>query len=598
MNFADFLAAPEIVRRLTSQDAFENETVTFTCTVQNVNNTNEDESYSIVWFFNDQQIKSNSEKYSIDENPKTGICLLTIRRITPEDEGAYRCVATNKFGSSVTTGFLAVLRRKRSHSPSPSRNASPSRSLSPSNSRVPDRSVSPLRYINLPVSKLARVTEELESLINPTASIVHEEEEEEEEKEKEKEKEKKSIEKPEEIESSIQQVQPAITKIAEPEESIVLPQVLIPTPITTTTVEENKLDVLKTEEQEKPTIVTKLSSVIRINEGEDLDVSCSIVGNPEPVIHWTKDNVDIREDHRVDIYSDRGVHHLEISEILMSDQGLYTIHAENSLGKIHAECRIEVIENIDKMKRLKVEGLLAYGVRQPTYKAPEFLIKPSNRTVHEGEQFQIFAKVIGNPAPQVVWIRLGKPLEDDGYHRIYDRNGENYFEIPKISILDSGEYSCIATNMMGAVYSTFTVCVEAMTEPESTSSEVEERSTNVSDVDANAIEDYPQSIATQLIDKHVRQHRQSKLSDQSDIEYFLSNFMLKDDFRDEARDVSMNKGDIVEIIDIDKKEKWLVRNKKNLNQICYVPPDYLEMIPDTDINLINNDLTTVDSNQQ
>jgi len=33
--------------------------------------------------------------------------------------------------------------------------------------------------------------------------------------------------------------------------------------------------------------------------------------------------------------------------------------------------------------------------RQQTYKAPEFLIKPSNRTVHEGEQFQIFSKVIG-----------------------------------------------------------------------------------------------------------------------------------------------------------------------------------------------------------
>ncbi|CAF2530540.1 unnamed protein product [Rotaria sp. Silwood2] len=246
MNFADFLAAPEIVRRLTSQDAFENETVTFTCTVQNVNSTNDDESYSITWFFGDQQIKLNNEKYSVDENPKTGICLLTIRHITAEDEGAYRCVATNKYGSSVTTGFLAVLRRKRSHSPSPSRNASPSRSLSPSSSRVPDRSVSPLRYINLPVSKLARVTEELESLINPTASIVHEEEEEEDEDEEEKEKEEqKSIEKPEEIQSSIQQVQPAITKIVEPEESIVLPHVLIPTPITT--VEEDKSDVLKTE---------------------------------------------------------------------------------------------------------------------------------------------------------------------------------------------------------------------------------------------------------------------------------------------------------------------------------------------------------------
>jgi hypothetical protein len=86
-------------------------------------------------------------------------------------------------------------------------------------------------------------------------------------------------------------------------------------------------------------------------------------GIPEPVIHWTKDNVDIREDHRIDIYSDRGTHHLEISEVLTTDQGLYTIHAENILGKINAECRIEVIENVDKVKRLKVEGLFAYGSR-------------------------------------------------------------------------------------------------------------------------------------------------------------------------------------------------------------------------------------------
>lgn len=31
------------------------------------------------------------------------------------------------------------------------------------------------------------------------------------------------------------------------------------------------------------------------------------------------------------------------------------------------------------------------------------------------------------------------------------------------------------------------------------------------------MEDFPQSIASQLIDKHVRQHRQLKLSDQSDV---------------------------------------------------------------------------------
>jgi hypothetical protein len=106
----DFLAAPEIVRRLTSQDAFENETVTFSCTVQTVD---EDEPYTIQWLFNDKQIDTNIDKYTVDGNVKTGICLLTIRTITIDDEGPYRCVATNKFGSSLTTAFLAVLRKCR-----------------------------------------------------------------------------------------------------------------------------------------------------------------------------------------------------------------------------------------------------------------------------------------------------------------------------------------------------------------------------------------------------------------------------------------------------------------------------------------------------
>ena len=81
------------------------------------------------------------------------------------------------------------------------------------------------------------------------------------------------------------------------------------------------------------------------------------------MIHWTKETIDIREDHRIDIYSDRGVHHLEISEVIVTDKGLYTIHAENPLGKITAECQIEVVENVDQVKRLKVEGLYTYGSR-------------------------------------------------------------------------------------------------------------------------------------------------------------------------------------------------------------------------------------------
>jgi len=39
----------------------------------------------------------------------------------------------------------------------------------------------------------------------------------------------------------------------------------------------------------------------------------------------------------------------------------------------------------------------------------------------------------------------------------------------------------------------------------------------------------------------------------------------------------MNKGDMVEIVDIDKTDKWLVRNKKNLNQVRLIKFNILNL---------------------
>jgi hypothetical protein len=154
--------------------------------------------------------------------------------------------------------------RKRSQSPSPSRNASPNRALSPSNNRARDRSVSPLRYINLPMSKLARVTEELESLIHPTASTVHEEDEEEEEEENGK-----------EASASIQQEKPTIMQIVEPEESIVLPQVS--TPINKpeevpASIEQEKQTTAEIVESEESIILPQIPAPIAIAAEEEKKV--------------------------------------------------------------------------------------------------------------------------------------------------------------------------------------------------------------------------------------------------------------------------------------------------------------------------------------
>ena len=138
-------------------------------------------------------------------------------------------------------------------------------------------------------------------------------------------------------------------------------------------------------------------------------------------------------------------------------------------------CVVTVQENPVKLKRPNnMEGLCMYGSmgRNATYRPAEFLAKPaSGLVVHEGKRLSAWVRVSGVPVPQVSWFREGKPVRlreaDDSRYRIFERDGLHFFEIENTSILDAGEYTCTASNVMGAVYSSVNVVIEAMTEPDS-----------------------------------------------------------------------------------------------------------------------------------
>lgn len=44
----------------------------------------------------------------------------------------------------------------------------------------------------------------------------------------------------------------------------------------------------------------------------------------------------------------------------------------------------------------------------------------------------------------------------------------------------------------------------------------------------------------------------------------LKEYILLEDYKDEQREIALFKDDIVEILDVAKPEKWLVRSKRNL----------------------------------
>ncbi|CAF0740265.1 unnamed protein product [Brachionus calyciflorus] len=512
------LTIPEFLRRLQCLDGVEGEETLITCQVIG------DPVPKIQWLKEDgTEILETDIRYEMSYCLKTGNATLKIKNTLLGDEMSYKCVASNKHGTSKTIGVLVVKAKKNK----------PSSNLLPPVNSSSKRSLSPLRNIDVPPSNLQPVKEETE------------------------------------ISSS------------QSEDSIV--------------------DLLKITEDKSCRILERPDETIHVKEGEDLKFFFAIQGDPEPEIKWFRDNEPLKDDYRIDIYNEKNLYFLEIFDCLTRYSGVYTIQAKNSLNEIKADVNVVVIENSKKLKRPNLEGLYQYDSRKETYRPPQFTIKPMSQTVHEGRKLSLLTKVTGIPSPEVLWFRDGKPISsepDDRRIKIYKNNDSNFFEIDNISILDTGEYTCTASNVMGAVYSAINILVEAMTEPETgASSEV------CSDLDKSApdseyalqcsysdntdtsasyksTERRNKEIAEKLVDKHVKEHIDRRLSaghSESEKDILLQEYILLEDYKDEQREITIFKDDIVEILDIAKSEKWLVRTKyKTLNQVCYIPPKLLE----------------------
>ncbi|RNA34764.1 muscle M-line assembly unc-89-like [Brachionus plicatilis] len=658
------LSSPEFLKRLQCLDAVEDQETAISCQVI------ADPIPKIQWFCEDgTEIQPSNPRYEISYCLKTGNATLRIKNTLLSDEMSYKCVASNTHGTAKTIGILVVRANKDKKKLVP-----------PANDR---RSASPLKNIDVPPSNLLPVKEETE------------------------------------ISSS------------QSEESIV--------------------DILKISENEekKCRILDRPPELLKIKEGDDLKICFNIVGDPSPTIFWFKDNEPLKDDYRIDIYNEKSLHYLEIFDCLARYAGNYEITAKNLHNQISAQVKIEIGENPCILVRPVIEGLYQYDSRKETYRPPQFIIKPMSQTIHEGRKLTLLTQVSGIPNPEICWFRDGKPLShepEDKRIKIYEKEKCSYFEISNISILDTGEYTCTASNVMGAVYSAINILVEAMTEPEtgassevysdqeksadselgvhcsysdntdtSTSAKsgsraepcfrdsgirkknthlcfyqslVEERKsrrTKCEQIDTdkhinyidNRFENIKKSepdlenfkiildldfekkkikksrlgfflglsnnsarnkftilirneykkkifffnlennsmkkliefdakeiacylserrykeIAEKLVEKHVKDHITRCLSarhSESEKDILLKEFILLEDYTDEQREITIFKNDIVEILDNDKPEKWLVRTKyKTLNQVCYIPPNLLEEFESSKVKKIDLD---------
>ncbi|KAG5842162.1 hypothetical protein ANANG_G00174720 [Anguilla anguilla] len=156
-----------------------------------------------------------------------------------------------------------------------------------------------------------------------------------------------------------------------------------------------------------------------VSVGRDATLSCTIVGNPVPVVTWEKEKLRLTSGGRFKTVEDGDTYRLTIYDLTLEDSGQYMCRAKNTVGEAYAAVTLKVALP-----------------EQIVDRAPLFLVKPvsarkDGRYVGESNRVQISS----------------------------DSDGSS-LRIKCVRSLDSGTYTCRAQNSMGRSQAAAALVVE------------------------------------------------------------------------------------------------------------------------------------------
>lgn len=81
-------------------------------------------------------------------------------------------------------------------------------------------------------------------------------------------------------------------------------------------------------------------------ERYECHMSCAVTGNPRPHVTWYKDNISLNTNINYYITNTCGVCSMMILTVGPRDSGVYTVVAENSLGRVECSTQLVIQGNI------------------------------------------------------------------------------------------------------------------------------------------------------------------------------------------------------------------------------------------------------------
>ncbi|KAJ1359849.1 hypothetical protein KIN20_018667 [Parelaphostrongylus tenuis] len=194
-----------------------------------------------------------------------------------------------------------------------------------------------------------------------------------------------------------------------------------------------------------PVFVGGLSNC-SVKLGEDLSLSVTSSAS-DLTVEWYHNGQQIHdiEGHFVQIHN-KDRHDLTVKNATLSDQGEWKAVGKNAFGQCESSCDLVVQVPRD-------------------YMAPVFERRLEDILCSETELLTLNVKITANPPPEITWYRDDHEIQHSAQYRIQfdDDTLEYSLTIVKAYAEDSGEYKCIAKNLIGEAESVCTVRIE---EPE------------------------------------------------------------------------------------------------------------------------------------
>ncbi len=183
------------------------------------------------------------------------------------------------------------------------------------------------------------------------------------------------------------------------------------------------------EKIKKPAFLETLRD-IEVTEKKDVRLEVRVQGT-EPDIDWYKNGVLIEETtSRTEFVEneERGSYAYLIYGATIDDQATYRCTAVNEAGEVSCEGQLTVRENVIP---------------------PRFLQRLEDKKVFEGSDVALEVEVSGKPKPTLKWLKDGSDIAPDDHIQIDTEGRIHTLSITRSRLADGGKYSCVASNSGG-----------------------------------------------------------------------------------------------------------------------------------------------------